>query len=566
MKKIHALLFLTLSFQALAQTPLANLIYMDEITGSSLTTKSIPAVDHESNLLLAGTYLHYGAQSLVVQGDTLLSALNTTGDIVLLKMNPEGGLIWLKRIESDNEQYLQAMVADKTGHIILRFSHSAEATFSGVSLPPGITLLKLDPNGAHEWHNTLNGMFSSQYYNMLSLDCFDNIITGGNTTLHSTGVPIDTFIWPPDTIIQYQLAPDSIDLNGALYPPAGYQNMVLMKFLPDGSLSWLKQFPADAYIADISAEFGSDIVLSGTLHQADTLTLDNVTLIKSDTAAGVLQFYARFTEDGTALWAHSYFENVYPWDIRKAPDGSIYAGTEYYLTTTYQGVTFQSNGVQDILLFKLDSAGAFQWGRSMGDQYTNQISRLSVNKKGDVAVSGFTINSGEMGRKYDAQGNLLWVNPDNGDSGNNGTGPMVFDPEGNMWLVGWFNGDFGMGPYEFSIWGGPTYTFIAKFSDQDIPGPLYTCMQTSAIFAATEQTQEPVRLSPNPAGTSIEISGSTAFSKIRIFSVDGKWLASIDPPAEPTLEVDLSGFEPGLLFIECVDQNGIRSVQKLVKL
>ncbi len=565
MKNLFTLFLILCTIRALSQTPLANLVYMDEITGGGLMRESYPAVDHENNFILGGTYLNHNNKSIVVQGDTILTGLNPSGDVVVFKFNPVGDLIWMKRVASSKFIYLDALVVDKTGHIILRFTNEAPATFGNVTLAPGTTLLKLDPDGAYEWHNTLSGLDFYYYHNRLSLDCFDNIVIGGNTTLHDTDIAIDTMIWPPDTIIQYQQAPDSIGLNGVLFPPAGYQNMVLMKFLPDGSPTWLKQFPANAFLSEISAEFGSDIVLIGKMAD-DTLVLDNVTLVKSDTAAYDEVFYAKVSEEGMAVWARTNFTNTSPWDIRLAPDGSVYASASFYLSTTYQNTTIQSNGYHDVLLLKLDSSGALQWARGIGNASTNQVGTLTVNKNGDVAIAIDNTNSIDMGRKYDAQGNLLWINPDAGDLGNNGTLSMAFAPDGSMWVSGWFNGDFSMGPYEFSIWGGPDYIFMAKFSDQDIQGPLYTCMQTGATSTAQAQEEAPVRLAPNPAGASVEISGPMAFSTIRIFSVDGKLLTRIDPAAEPTLEVDLSGFEPGLLFIECVDQNGKRTVQKLVKL
>ncbi len=539
---------------------------MDQITGGALDRKSMVCVDHESNLIIGGTYLGQSTTSIVYQSDTLLSGVNLTPDIVVFKLDAAGNLLWLKRIESSKDQTLYGIVADKTGHIVLNFKNTADATFQGHTMTPGTTIMKLYPNGDYEWHNTLTGMYNYQSNNLLTLDCVDNIITGGNTSFHLTGVPLDTVYNGQDPIILYEQEADSIGLNGAMYPPASTDvNLVVIKFLPDGSLFWLKQFPTEAVMADISAEFGTEIVFNGLMF-GDTITLDTVTLIKNDPAAYYEYYYVKLNEEGTALWAHTYFDNAYPWDIRMAPGGSVYFSASFPFTTTYQSTTIQSNGYQDVLVGRLDPAGVFEWAHAVGDQYTNQKSILSVNKNGDVAISGHTSNTGDFGRKFDAQGNLLWVNPDNGDFGNNGTGPMAFDPEGNMWLIGWYNGDFSMGPYEYSIWGGPTYTFIAKFSNQDISGPLYTCMQTGATPATQLASAIPVRLSPNPAGASVEISGPATFSKIRIFSVDGKWLADIDPGVDPVVQIVLQGINPGLLFVECIDRNGQRSIQKLVKL
>lgn len=565
MKNLFTLLLFACSFRATAQTPLANLVFMDQITGSGLFRGCKPAVDHENNLIIGGTYLNHNTKSIVVQGDTIMSGLNPTGDVVVIKLTPQGELIWVKRITSSKFMYLQALVVDKTGHIIVRFNDEGPASLDNVIFAPGTTLLKLDPSGAYEWHNTLTGLDFYYYNDRLTLDCFDNILIGGNTTLHNTDIALDTMIWPPDTIITYVQAPDSIGLNGTLFPPAGYQNMVLMKFLPDGSLTWIKQFPTDAYLMEISAEFGSDIVLCGKMFQ-DTLVLDNVTLIGNDTASYDQSFYAKLSEDGTARWGGTYFSGIYPFDVRLAPDGSVYASTEFYLSTSYQNITIQSNGLQDILLFKLDSAGVFQWARNIGGPATDQVGLMSVSKKGEVAITSGNTNPIDMGRKYDAQGNLLWINPKSNDFGNRGPDLMVFAPDGSMWLTGWYNGDFSMGPYEFSIWGGPEYTFIAKFSDQDISGPLYTCMQSSATTVSPGPEEAPLRLAPNPAEGFVEISGPVVFSKIRIFNVAGERLADFASPAELPVHIDLAGFRPGLFFIECIDQNGKRSVQKFVKM
>ncbi len=262
---------------------------------------------------------------------------------------------------------------------------------------------------------------------------------------------------------------------------------------------------------------------------------------------------------GSVLWAQPYFTGSFSWDLQMAPDGAVYLGMEYYLSTSYGNIQIQSNGIQDILLYRLSTGGLFEWAKTVGGRTTNSRSVLSVNKKGDVTVSGFTFNVGEQVRKFDKLGNDTWSIPHSSGSGNQGAGECVFDSHGDMWHIGWFNGDFILGSFNYSIWGGTTYVHLSKYSAQDTVGIVPGCDVVSGLAPQIKSSQ--IQVYPNPAIDWIKFETDSKIKDICIFNALGHLVRC--HPGTSTF-VTLDGLAAGIYFAVLKMDTGASLIGKFI--
>ncbi len=545
-RSIFLLVLITCFYSNLAkaQTPVADLTQLEVFSGGGLVIgggaferHGFMVMDQDDNLVIVGNYTNNNSQNkrpIIYQGDTIYSDM-AYREIVLIQLDKSGTIIWNKRIRSTYLIQVIDVVSDQGNNTNIVFENYQKCVFEGLEFDPGQYILQIDQAGAYKWHNKISGMRIES----LTRDCADNIIVSGNTTWHST-VPLDTLIFGTDTIVVYQQASDSVKVGSQIFPPVGERNLILLKFDASGDFLWQKQFPGRFQTTVISATYSEEIVLAGMF--LDSVYIDSIFLSPVVPGNQHRSFCMKADAFGAVLWAHAYFDGSFTQDIQMAPDGSIYVGLSYYLTTVFDNNQFQSYGVHDILLSKLSNDGFFEWASSVGGPNSDLRCVLSVNKKGDVAISGYSFNSGEQVRKFDKTGSVNWAIPDGPGAGNQGSAECVFDRHGDMWQIGWFNGDFELGPYNYSIWGGPIYTYLSKYVDQDTSGTAPECkMVSNAPLIQPRQ----FGILPNPASDWIHFVTTSKITKIQIYSALG------DPVIQCTGtcdQINLGSLHDGIYF------------------
>ena len=124
---------------------------------------------------------------------------------------------------------------------------------------------------------------------------------------------------------------------------------------------------------------------------------------------------------------------------------------------------------------------------------------------------------------------------------------MSIDASGNLYLAGdIFNG----GNFDGIELGGVA-RWIGKMSATQTP------VQEAGVLSS-------VRMSPNPAGTSVQIVFPDAFEgQCRVFTGTGMVFAEM-PVMTPGIALDVSGWPAGLYFLEFTDRQGKRAVEKLL--
>jgi hypothetical protein len=135
-----------------------------------------------------------------------------------------------------------------------------------------------------------------------------------------------------------------------------------------------------------------------------------VTILKPDTLGDA--FIAKYAEDGEPLWVHSYGgDNAQLGErIAEAQDGGyVVAG----ITTN------NSNGPEDMYVFKTDANGKLLWSKNIGGKGYDEAQALIATEDGGYLVGGFSTSFGTSEDCYlvklDGSGNILWSRIYGGD-------------------------------------------------------------------------------------------------------------------------------------------------------
>jgi uncharacterized delta-60 repeat protein len=139
----------------------------------------------------------------------------------------------------------------------------------------------------------------------------------------------------------------------------------------------------------------------------------------TETRGWVDAVIARFTSDGTLIWAHTYGGNSLDGfnAVALLPDGGIIA---VGYTSSPDGDFPASHGYQDAVIARFDGSGALLWVNTYGGRGAeNQFSAVTLTADGDIVAVGRTTSTDgdfpSVGGNRDAvvarvssSGDLLW--------------------------------------------------------------------------------------------------------------------------------------------------------------
>ncbi|MEJ2358347.1 MAG: SBBP repeat-containing protein [Deinococcales bacterium] len=230
---------------------------------------------------------------------------------------------------------------------------------------------------------------------------------------------------------------------GALpgHTSAGALDIVLVKYDPDGSQLWARQFGGTSFdlASDVTIDGSGEITLvgrtQGVLPGQTSFGGDDLVLVKYD-------------PDGSQLWARQFggTGNDYASGITTDADGNT---TVFgYTSGVLPGQT--SAGGADLILVKNDPDGNQLWTRQLGTSLDDYSGGITTDAAGNTTVVGDTagIFPGQTSAggtdivlvKYDPNGNQLWTRQF-GSAGNDIAGDVTTDAAGNTILVGFTYGE-----------------------------------------------------------------------------------------------------------------------------
>ncbi len=373
-------------------------------------------VDGNGNVYITG---ESGANWNGPSGQAPLHPYTSGDDIFVLKLNSSGAYQWHTFYGGDDESG-EGIDVDAGGNVYVSGNSNVswngpagQAPLNPFSGDADIVVIKLNSNGAYQWHTYMG--------NSTSDDSFDLAVGGG-------GVYITGF--------------SSLGWNGPgakapLHGLTGYGDMVLVKLNTNGAYQWHTFYGGNAghstgYGVDVDS--GGNVIVSG-----ETTVGWSLPSAALDPYAGGSDIFAlKLSSSGAYLW-HTFYGGA---SDDSANDVVVDANDNVYIAgsgAAWSGpgsaapVHGYGGGSQDMTLVKLSPGGAYQWHTFYGSPYFDSGEGVDVDPSGNVYLAGYTDTAVSLQDNiiFPYFGNadivIAWMNPQGVVQGETGYPSSAFD-------------------------------------------------------------------------------------------------------------------------------------------
>jgi hypothetical protein len=183
---------------------------------------------------------------------------------------------------------------------------------------------------------------------------------------------------------------NQIDLGGGTLTSAGFRDIFLVKFDPNGNHLW------SARHGDGSSDYGweleiaanNDIIVAGYFR--GSLNFDVLNQPSMNALGQTDAFVARLDPDGGFIWQKSFgdanFEEVSSLDVM--PNGNIVIGGYFQTAIDFGGGPLLGAGSLDAYVAVFDGAGNHQWSNAYGDVDSQRVYGTQFDASGNVIAVG----------------------------------------------------------------------------------------------------------------------------------------------------------------------------------
>ena len=380
---------------------LGNLVWVKSFGGLHTDQVKDVTVDRDGNVVMAGEF--YGSVDFDPGvGVDILTALANTGSnpqwnwlgAVVWKLNSDGNYLWAKAYDGPLFDTGVSVAIDGDGNIAFSgavadtvdFDPSPEKTLAPSSLGgmADVFVSVFTPSGVLKWANR----FGSSGYEVGQSVAFD-----GAGALYVSGSFQRTTDFNPGEGVE------SLTAVGSGSDPS---DMYLSKFGADGVLEWVRQYKGYGTgdgPAVVSVDSNNSIYMSGNFNgqlifytnesKQDTFTVTSVGTRDS--------FISKWSSSGTHMWTKTFGDSAgAAYGGRTAIEGN---GNIFFIGAVSGTVDFNpgsdsfnltsiSQGYTDIFISKLNSAGEFQWAKTMGSALDDYEGGIAVDVSGNVYFTG----------------------------------------------------------------------------------------------------------------------------------------------------------------------------------
>jgi hypothetical protein len=413
------------------------------------------AIDKDGNIYVAGS------SSATWQGDrgaNPLHAHSGSYDFVVTKLDSSGAYQWHTFYGSNGDEFAYGIAVDEGGGVYVTGSSQAAWLGDGGGDPlhgfnggDDITVLKLDGNGAYQWHTFYGSASYSDYGSGIATDANGGVVVSGGSAASWQG-------------------------EGGIDPlhahTGGIGDIMVLKLDSNGAYRWHTFYGSN----DDDGSNGLAIDKSGNLY----VTGQSYATWKGEGGAHPRHPYRKEADivvlkldgNGAYQW-HTFFgskKDEYGFGIAVDGDGNVYVAGESF--TGWRGAGGRKplhahSGNVDITVLKLDSSGAYQWHAFYGGIGGNSGNGIATDRMGNAYVTGYSTASWQ-GRKrmnplhaYSGRDDLVVLKLNTsgayqwhtyyGSSIDDDTGGAVaVDQDGNVYVAGgsWatWQGDNGAAP------------------------------------------------------------------------------------------------------------------------
>lgn len=305
-----------------------------------------------------------------------------------------------------------------------------------------IFIQKLDSNGSFVWAKGFGGIGGDIAQDM-TMDDFGNV--------YITGIYSYTADFDP--------GPSTYNLTS----PGGF-DAYLAKINSAGNLVWARNISGTGYEYGqaVCTDNFNNVYLTGIFN--DVVDFDPGTGVYNLSTPGNYEvFLEKFNSSGNMLWVKQFTGNSDGNVTTVSCDlsGNIYLGGNFYGTIDLDPGTgtqnHSSNGVQDMFIVKLNSAGNYLWGKTFGSTGSDLAISLCTDNTASIFATGVFMNTVDFDSgtgvqnlvsngssdafilKLTSAGNLVWAKSIGGPFQDEGFS-IISSSTGNIYLSGSFEG------------------------------------------------------------------------------------------------------------------------------
>ncbi|MBI5839741.1 MAG: SBBP repeat-containing protein [Chloroflexi bacterium] len=349
------------------------------------------AVDGNGNIYVSGvSYASWNGSD----ADLPLNPYTGSDEIFVLKLSASGAYLWHTFYGSLYSDRATGIAVDTSGnaYVVGVSSNSWNGPLGETPLHPfsggfydDVVAIKLNSTGAYVWHT---------FFGSPTLDSTAGVTVdaGGNVLL--TGYSDASWTGP---------TPQAAE---PLHAHSGYYDLFALKLNSAGNYLW------HTFYGSANADYGTDVAVDAdgnayvTGYGLASWNGPGGELPLHAFSSGVSQeiFVLKLNNAGIYQWHTFYGSTTYDYGYGIAVDGSgnVYVTGESAATWKGPGNAaplYAFSGNYDIALFKLNSAGQYQWHTFYGSAFSEAGNGIAVDGNGWVDVAG--------------DGNAAWNGPGN---------------------------------------------------------------------------------------------------------------------------------------------------------
>lgn len=344
--------------------------------------------------------------------------------------------------------------------------------FNLTPISTDVYISKLDSAGKFLWAKQITGSFGT-LSRSLTLDKDNNIYVTG--TFQAT--------------VDFDLGPGVFNLTAI-----SSADIFILKLTSNGDLVWVKQIGEPSTNSDTYStttdSFGNVYFTGNYNGSMDFDPGPGVFTLTSNPGFFRDFFICKIDATGNFVWATSIggVQADFALGISADKLDNIYVTGNFSSTVDFDpgpGIfNLVSNGLEDLFILKLNSAGNFIWAKQIGGVGADACYKAIADDAGNIYATGYfrntadfdpgpavfnltAVGTGIFVLKFDPAGNFVWAKAMTGVNLNTWGMAIALDKRNNVYTTGFFVGpvDFDPGPGSFILNSAALDMFISKLDN-----------------------------------------------------------------------------------------------------
>jgi hypothetical protein len=353
-------------------------------------------------------------------------------DIFVAKYDSSGALQWAQLAGGNtNENIGRGIGVDTNGNVYVTGGYSGPANFGSIDLPASSSenffLAKYNNAGTVQWAQL--GVGGQAVYGMgLAVD------GAGNSYALAFANNGDTITFGSTSVT----TPSDFDTNFDA-------STILVKYDNTGTVRWASVMGGygETFAGGVAVDVAGNVYVSGKFQGDITIGTSNLVFSAGSTEN---MFIAKFNDSGALVWVQQATggnggASGVPGAVAVDQAENVYVAGSFDTNLNFADISLTNAGSSDAFVAKYSSSGAIQWARQSGGSNGGFYLDVALDGQTNVYAAGL-LNSEAAIARYSPGGTLQWAYSASSPPAKIGSlvKKCAFDPAGNCYLAGWYQG------------------------------------------------------------------------------------------------------------------------------